>query len=70
MENLNKKIFTVSKADVFYKDLNTVLFSLEASHANHRVVTFETENLQLLNVINKVEHGSVKEAHEYIKGLV
>lgn len=68
MEKLNK-IYTVSKADVFHKELNTVLFSVEASHVNHRVVTFETDNLQLMNAINKVEHSSVKEAHAYIKTL-
>ena len=68
MEKLNK-IYTVSKADVFHKGLNTVLFSVEASHANHRAVTFETENLELRNAINKVEHASVADAHAYIKSL-
>jgi hypothetical protein len=64
-----KKFFTVSKADVFHKELNMVIFSVEASHINHRVVTFETDNLQLINVINKVEHASVADAHAYIKTL-
>jgi hypothetical protein len=63
------KVCTVSKADVFHKELNRIIFSVEASHANHRVVTFESKNLELRNAINKVEHGSVKEAHEYIAGL-
>jgi len=63
------KYFTVSKADMFHKIWNTVIFSVEASHINTRVLTFETENLELQNAINKIEHETVTAAHQYIKGL-
>lgn len=63
------KVFTVSKADLFHKELNRIVFSVEASHINHRVVTFEGKNLEVRNAINKVEHANVEAAHAYIKGL-
>ena len=66
---MEKKIFTVSKADVFHTDLNVVLFTVEASHAGHRTVTYETENLKLQNAENKKEHATIEDAHAYIKSL-
>ena len=59
----------MSKADVFSVTLNCVAFSVEASHAFHRVVTFETDTLKLQNAVNKVEHESVAACHAYIKSL-
>lgn len=63
------KLFTVSKADMFHTGLNTVVFSLEASHANHRVLCREIGHLKVINAVNLVEHETAEIAREYVKSL-
>lgn len=60
-----KRFSTVYKADVFSVSLGVVMFSVEASHRDCRVVTFETDDLKLQNVVDLKEHASVEEAKEY-----
>ena len=62
-----KKIFTVTKADVFSILTDCILTSVEGSHKGQRVIAYEDEFIKLINAENKVEHSSWDSAKDYVK---